>query len=411
MEAAMRASTGSIIEHVGKDQKTYRSLRFMAAGKRQFVALGAVSQAVAERELRHLLADLERGTWTPPTVPEPAVEPEPCPSFHEHAEGWWSRNEGRWSDATRGDYRWRLERHALPALGDKQLDEITAADIDRMTARMREDGLSARSCNMVVTIVGAVLDDAQEQDLVGRNVARGRGRRIRERRPARTVIDSAPALAALLDAAGALDREATRHSVERRALLVVFACGGLRIGEALGLRWRHVDLAAGRLRVEAGKTAAAVRTIRMRGLLRDELAALRARRPGAAPDDLVFGTSTGRRQSPSNVRNRILRPVCERANVILAEQGRPPLPALTPHSLRRTCATIEAALGRDPRSLMAMLGHTSAAFSLSVYAQTMDVDDREREQLRALVDGGDQLAVRGSWAAETAEEAGTATAA
>ena len=42
---------------------------------------------------------------------------------------------------------------------------------------------------------------------------------------------------------------------------------------------------------------------------------------------------------------------------------------LTPHSLRRTFASVLVALGEDPAYVMAQLGHTDASFTLSVYAR------------------------------------------
>ena len=55
----------------------------------------------------------------------------------------------------------------------------------------------------------------------------------------------------LLDAAALQDRNARwdgRH-IPRHAMLSVLVYGGLRLGEMLALRWRDIDLAAGRLRV------------------------------------------------------------------------------------------------------------------------------------------------------------------
>jgi hypothetical protein len=37
---------------------------------------------------------------------------------------------------------------------------------------------------------------------------------------------------------------------------------------------------------------------------------------------------------------------------------------------------------------MAEMGHTDAALTLRVYAQAMRLDEKQREQLRALVEGG-----------------------
>jgi hypothetical protein len=47
----------------------------------------------------------------------------------------------------------------------------------------------------------------------------------------------------------------------------------------------------------------------------------------------------------------------------------PPLPEITPHSLRRTWATFAAMIGRDPKWIAAQIGHTSPVFTFSVYQQ------------------------------------------
>jgi integrase len=92
----------------------------------------------------------------------------------------------------------------------------------------------------------------------------------------RTYLDSAAQIVALLDAAGALDRERDgRTQPFRRALLAVLVFGGCRIGEALALEWRDVDLAGGRLKIRGTKTDAAARTVGLLPALRDEHAASR----------------------------------------------------------------------------------------------------------------------------------------
>ena len=45
------------------------------------------------------------------------------------------------------------------------------------------------------------------------------------------------------------------------------------------------------------------------------------------------------------------------------------MPAITPHSLRRTWATFAATIGRDPKWIASQIGHTSPAFTFSVYQQ------------------------------------------
>jgi hypothetical protein len=117
----VRPATGKVIEHQGKDGRVYRSLRFSAYGKRRYL----VSAGEADQRLRHILAYVERGTWTPREAIEAPPEPEPLPTLHQYAEQCWTRNEHRWASSTRTDYRWRLECHLLPYFGEMRLDAIT----------------------------------------------------------------------------------------------------------------------------------------------------------------------------------------------------------------------------------------------------------------------------------------------
>jgi hypothetical protein len=150
------------------------------------------------------------------------------------------------------DYRWKLECHLVPAFGEQLLGEITIADVERYAAGKLADGemvraaaaagkpitekvtdhlgrtferavkpLSPRSINASVTLLAQILDAALDRDLVARNVARGRGRKVRERAPQRSYLETAAEIAALLGAAGKLDARARddRQHVRRRAIL------------------------------------------------------------------------------------------------------------------------------------------------------------------------------------------------
>ena len=196
-------------------------------------------------------------------------------------------------------------------------------------------------------------------------------------------------IAALLDAAGKLDARATICRGQRRALLATLTFAGLRIGEALSLRWRDVDLARGTITIRTAKTDAGVRIVNVLPVLRDELGAYRAHLDPSA-DALVFGTATGRQQGATNVRRRVLAKAVEHANTKLAEHDLEPLPdSLTPHSLRRTFASLLFAIGEAPPYVMAQMGHTTPHLTLAIYARQMDRRDGEPERLRELLAGCD----------------------
>jgi integrase len=89
--------------------------------------------------------------------------------------------------------------------------------------------------------------------------------------------------------------------------------------------------------VRAAKTDAGVREVDLLPALREELASHKATTRYGGVDDFVFPTQEGNRQSPSNVRNRVIALSVKRANERLVGRGLAPLPErLTPHSLRRT---------------------------------------------------------------------------
>jgi integrase len=141
--------------------------------------------------------------------------------------------------------------------------------------------------------------------------------------------------------------------------------------------------------VGEAKTDAGTRRVKIRGSLRDELAGLKARVDGA-PGALVFATPTGRPHSPSNIRNRVLVKAVERANERLAEAREAPLPeGLTPHSLRRTFASLLYAIGEPAPVVMEEIGHTHPALALRIYAAAMRRGEDENEALGALVGGAD----------------------
>jgi len=90
----------------------------------------------------------------------------------------------------------------------------------------------------------------------------------------------------------------------------------------------------------------------------------------------------------SNVRRRILTPAAHVANQRLREAGAEALPdGLTPHSLRRTFASLLFALGETPPYVMAQMGHTTPNLTLAIYARQMDRRDGEPQRLKALING------------------------
>jgi integrase len=400
-----RRATGAVV----RSKSGAYALRFTAYGERRYVTLGTEAEGWtpdrAEAELQNVQADVRRGRWTPPS-PNVALAPEPTddPTFHTFASEWFAMRESELRGSTVEAIRWRLSYVLLPHFKNHRLSEITVAEVDRYrTAQVRERDrlaaakargeeidrrpLSNSTINRTIGLLAQILDVAVEYGHIPANPATGRRRKLKAAKLQRAYLDSAAQITALLEAAGELDRgsRADRQHVNRRAQLATIIFAGLRIGEFLNLRWRDVDLAGGWITVGRSKTDAGHRKVKIRPVLRDGLA---AHRPlDADPDAYVFGTAQGKRQNPSNVRARVLTKAVERANERLREADDAELPALTPHGLRRTFASLLYGIGEAPPVVMAEMGHTDPDLALSIYAQAMRREDGEKDALRALVEG------------------------
>jgi integrase len=153
----------------------------------------------------------------------------------------------------------------------------------------------------------------------------------------------------------------------------------MRRGELLGLRWRDLDLQAGRLSVRQAlvsvaydveisdvKTGASRRTIDIDDgtaqVLRDWFKARTEERDGVEPadDDLVFVKPDGRWVHPD-----IFSQIFDRRVAKLS------VPAISLHDLRHTHATLLLKAGVPVKVVSERLGHANVAFTMNVYQHVL----------------------------------------
>lgn len=417
----MARSEGQVLERRWKAGRGY-ALRFLAYGERQYLTLGlredGWDRRRAELELANIMADVRRGTWIAPDrnqrpghAHDTSDEQEAPLTFHRFASEWLAGRHGEITARTHEYLQWALSHHLLPYFAAWRLQDI---DIEAVDAYRRHKSAQADqrraaiergkpilddsqralrplgpgSINKTIDVLQAILAVAVEYGHVQSNPAAGRRRRLKApvRRPVH--LDTAEQIAALLDAAAQLDTEPTWHINQRRAIITTLVLAGPRAHEVCHLQWRDVDLANARIHIGRSKTQAGLREIPLLPVLRDELAAHKAKASRTSPDDPVFPTAGGGTRDKDNLRNRVLAPAVKRAEKLLAEREQAPLPhGVTPHKLRHTFASVLVALGEDPASVMAALGHTDPKFTLRVYTHLMRRDPAERARLNALVNG------------------------
>lgn len=268
-------------------------------------------------------------------------------------------------------YRDTAERHILPTFGAVPLGRITREDVKSWVAKMgRTTG--AATTSVAYRLLRRVLNSAVDHGRIAHNPAA----RIRlpRKQPREPRFLSASEVARLADATP--DRY--------RALVLVLAYGGLRIGEAAALRVGDVDLLRRRVNitrasvevrgelVEGPTKGGRPRAVPLPGAVADALtnhiAAYSAPEDPEAP---VFTGENGGVLRQSRFRSRIFGPAAGAA-------GLDPAPRV--HDLRHTAVALAIQAGAHPKALQEMLGHASITTTLNQYGHLLPVLAEETAQ-------------------------------
>jgi integrase len=389
-----RPASGAIETHAWRDGRTVTvRARLRAHSRRYRIDFGTNHEGWnverARVELDRILQRIERGTWEPPSRPEESTSTlDGDETVHVTGSRWWQRRETELAPNTRLDYTWRLN-HVLRFLARETTAQLDVHRVDRFRSELEATGLSPRSVNMVLDLLAQVLDDAVEYGLLDGNPGRGKRRRVKVPKSSRSFLEP-DMVVDLLDVAGEWERSLPAHQrYGRRAFLATVCLAGPRISELTHTPLARLDLHEGGLQLGLKTEAGIDRHLELSAFLIEELRAHVASLPAALHDHNepalpLFPTRPGGRLNPSNIRNRLLhgtparkgksaiKGVVDRANEKRAAEGRMLLPAtVTPHTLRRTFASLCFFAGRDLRWVMGQLGHDDPRMTLAVYAQCM----------------------------------------
>lgn len=339
------------------------------------------SRADAERALTRLLAELDAGTW---------ADPGRVTLGRYLEERWLPHMSTRLRASTWERYRSLVRHHVIPRIGRVPLGKLRPAHVQAVVDGMLAAGQSRASALQAYRVLAEALRHAVRWQLLAQNPAAGASPPRPERRE--LVVLEASQIRALLEQA--------RQTPWYVPLLLAAACG-LRRGEALGLRWRDVELeerkirvtatlqrVAGELRFEQPKTDRARRTVALPPFTASELRRHRREQAerrlliGSAwrDHDLVADRGDGGPLDPESFTHAFAR---------LARQAG--LPAgVRLHDLRHAYATELLRAGVHPKVVSEALGHASPAFTMTVYQHVLpSMGEQAAAAIEAALGGSD----------------------
>jgi integrase len=259
-------------------------------------------------------------------------------------------------------------RRMVPLFGRQRLSALKPATIERAYADLLESGLSRRTVVQVHTVLHNALKKALQWGLLGRNPCDA----VSVPRPERTEMKT-------LSQVEARSLLAATKGEDLHALWAVLTTAGLRLGEALGLKWEDLDFEANRLVVRRSlqrqkgkglvfvepKTSKSRRTVyfpegtgvALREQRRMQLEARLAAGSAWIENDLVFRRTGGEPVEPARV-SHLFHDALKKAE----------LPRVRLHDLRHTAASLHLARGENPKVVQEMLGHSTITVTMDIYS-------------------------------------------
>jgi integrase len=345
---------GTITPYESAGGKRYR-VRYRKPDRSQTDKRGFRTKREAEEYLAIVEVSKIKGEWIDPTRSRVTVSE-------------WA---ARWYEAqlqlkltTLSGYRQSLDKHVLPKWGLLRISDVGHSDVQAWVSHLSKT-LAPSTVRQIYLVLSGLLKYAVRDGRLTRNPCEGiQLPRIVKRRRGYLSHAQVRALAA--------------GCGEYGDVVLFLAYTGLRWGEMAALKVGRVDmqrrrldvaeavaLARGQLVWSTPKTHAS-RSVPFPAFVADVLA---KRCDGKTRHELVFvGPDAGVLRS-GNFRRRQFAEAVQ-----IARKSDPDFPAISPHDLRHTAASLAVSAGANVKAVQRMLGHASAAMTLDVYADLFDDD-------------------------------------
>lgn len=278
---------------------------------------------------------------------------------------------------TASDYRLSIQKRIIPAIGHMKLVKLNSDSVEHFLNQLVDDGVGGRAVQKCLSCMKSAMSFAVKRKKIQSNPCLGVAMPSYESKEIRPF--TADEVRSLLKAV-----ECDRLSGLFRLAFSL----GLRQGEIFGLHWDDIDFKNETLSVRRSvqivetelviadpKTKSSKRTLELPGSC---VVALNERRKialaeGHAASEIVFPSPKGKYQIRQNFNRRVWKPLL--CSLRLEHRGF--------HHTRHTYASLTLGEGVPLHIVSSVLGHSSPAITLSLYAHMVA---GQQEQSRNAVD-------------------------
>lgn len=305
----------------------------------------------------------------------------------------WQRLKRGLKDNTFQNYVYMYSQYVMPRFGYKRISTLVKSDLKHFyNTLVDERGLSIATVDVVHNVVHQVLDMAVEDALIRRNPADNGLKELKKELALRRGKRRA-----LTKDEQELFLRYLKESAQYRHWYPVFAVligTGLRVGEAVGLRWCDIDLDKATINVNhtlvyyrhavdgcycnihTPKTVNGIRQVPMLSFVKEAFLEERQRQQdegshcNAVIDgytDFIFINRFGQPQHQGTL-NKALRRITRDCNAEAMIKGsKVLLPHFSCHSLRHTFTTRMCEAGVNIKVIQDTLGHADVSTTLNIY--------------------------------------------
>jgi integrase len=291
--------------------------------------------------------------------------------------------EGRWKaytvsakyqPSTTDCYGSLIKNHLLPCFGSMRLMDIRPADISEFLDRLRPK-MEAYTLQSFYSMLRLMFDLACEYDLIERSPVRPKlqmPETVRVEKPTLNAASIRRILAAIPDE-------------QERLFTLLIAVTGMRVGEALALRWTDFDVerceiqvnhTLYRNRLKRPKTDSSRRPFHLIPAVARLLSLHKEQSAFQAGGDFIFCRPDGGPLNPPTLRHRLYSAM-DRAGVVRTARK------YGYHIFRHTAGTLLYTRTRDLKLVQGRLGHSNISTTSDIYVHLEDKVAREGTEILA----------------------------